>query len=89
MKLNIVSLQNGFVVHIGYHSVIFFRYNSKENCRELQDNLKRHGETRRNDSWSRILEKLIIAQPVRKFPDIFTSRKFIIVFSRARYSSLF
>jgi hypothetical protein len=42
-----------------------------------------------NSLWSRVFEKLIVAQLVKKLPAFCGTRKFITVFTRARLWSLF
>jgi len=40
------------------------------------------------ETWSRVLEKLIVAQLVKKFSIYYGTRRFITVFTRARQLSL-
>ena len=39
--------------------------------------------------WSRVLEKLIVPQVVRKFPKFYETRRFITVFTTVRHLNLF
>jgi len=36
-------------------------------------------------TWSRVLEKLIITQPIKKFPAFYGTKRFITVFTRVRH----